>query len=774
MCTPKFFARAMALATLFTVTPSARTYFISPSGNDLSEGYATSPWKTLKKASGSKFLAGDSILLQRGGVWRETFELQSSGQPSLPIVIGAYSTGAAPEVVGTDIVAGSNTSGTRQAKVARDSALQAVFLGRRPLPVARFPDSGWIIATAVAGKTTISAPSLQGIDWKGASIHVRTTHWSLETRFVTASSGNTVTFSPELTYTLNDSVRFYFTNHPQGAVSSLESWHHSQADSLLRWRDAAGNKPSVEVSNRNYGIYGKGINYVTVSDLSIFGTSAGGIYLKGIGNKVLRCSLLYPGLVGVQLDGREATYQNNQIVGATNTGLLGVGARHSVVSNQIKRNALTWFLGPRGMGSGCCGGAGMVVTGDSILISKNSIDSIGYAGISFRGINSLVEANTVSQVCITTDDGGGIYTFAGGFEKPGSAGSIIRGNYVRDVVGNGEGLRSSSTQGHGIYLDHTARDILIESNVVTRSDYGILFNHTRNVVVRKNVIYDNKTNLKFSVLNVAEDAVNNTIDSNILGATNRPGTEEGAIIDPVEGSIYKPNASNISYSFSRAQTAPMATFKGNSNCYDNIGFANCSVEGNVTLQTERLSETSILGPEVLRYGSLATAPEGWKAPTTQTMTRFADKNCPTGVSCVLLKANPASAASGLSLVPKNVDSLKGGTWWRLAFQARASAPNQQISAIVRVGSGASAKAYSVQFTNLTTHWTNHGFLFKFASLSTTAAATIELYSLKTDTALWIGPLSLRSVPENIATRLPTAKVFFNLKAARLDSAIRGV
>lgn len=771
MCTPKLLARAAYLAVSIAAATHARTYFVSPTGNDLSDGSATKPWKSLAKASATEFAAGDSILLQRGGVWHETFEIQSSGQPSRPIVIGAYSTGSAPEILGTDAVTGSLSGGVREAKVARDSALQAVFLGRRPLPVARFPASGWIVATAVSGKNTISAPSLQGVDWKGASIHVRTTHWSLETRFVTATSGNTVTFAPELTYALNDSVRFYITNHPKGATTSQESWHHVQADSVLRWRDDAGTRSGVEVSKRNYGIYGKGVDNIVVSDLSIFGTSASGIYLKGVGNKVLRCNLLYPGLVGIQLDGREATYQGNQIVGATNTGLLGVGARHSVLSNQIRRNALTWFLGPRGMGSGCCGGAGMVVTGDSLLISKNVLDSIGYAGISFRGINSLVEANAVSQVCITTDDGGGIYTFAGGFEKPGSAGSVIRGNYVRDVVGNGEGLRSSATQGHGIYLDHTARDILIESNVVTRSDYGILFNHTRNVVVKRNVIYDNKTNLKFSVLNVAEDAVNNSVDSNILGATNRPGTEEGAIVDPTEGAIYKPNSANVSYSYSRTQTAPMATFKGNAICYDNIGFAHCSIDGRPTLHAERANETRQLGPEVLKFGSLATFPEGWKPSTALTTTRFNDTNCPSGSSCVLLKANSSATPVGLSLTYKTPDSLKGGTWWSLSFHARAIASNQHVSAIVRIGSGTDAKSHNVQFANPDTVWTRHGFLFYTGSAPTTAS--IEFYSQKSDTALWIGPISLRSIPEAVVAKLPTAKLFFNLTGSRQDTPLRG-
>ncbi|HQF56630.1 MAG TPA: right-handed parallel beta-helix repeat-containing protein [Fibrobacteria bacterium] len=767
MRTPKLLAKAACLAAAFAAATDARTYYVSPSGDDQSEGSASKPWKTLAKASGTRYSAGDSILLERGGVWRETFEIQSSGQAARPIVIGAYSTGSAPEILGTDPVSGTLSSGMRRAKVARDSAVQAVFQGRRPLPVARFPDSGWIIATAVAGKTTITAPSLQGVDWKGASIHVRTTHWSLETRFVTSTSGNTVTFAPELTYTLNDSVRFYLTNHPKGATSSTESWSHSPADSTLQWRDAAGNKPSVEVSKRNYGVYGKGVDHIVVSDLAIFGTSAAGIYLKGVGNKVQRCNILYPGLVGVQLDGRDANYRENLIAGATNTGLLGIGARHSIVSNRIRRNALVWFLGPRGMGSGCCGGAGMVVTGDSILISRNTLDSIGYAGISFRGINSLVEANTVSQVCLTTDDGGGIYTFAGGFEKPGSAGSVIRGNHVRDVVGNGEGLRSSATQGHGIYLDHTARDIVIESNVVTRSDYGILFNHTRNVVVRKNIIYDNKANLKFSVLDVAEDAVNNIVDSNILGATNRPWTEDGALLDPLEGSVYKPNSANVSYSYSRTQAVPMATFKGNSYCYDNLGFAHCNTDGRTSLHADRLKDPSSSGSEILRYGSLASAPDGWKTPSSQTMTRYADKNCPTGSSCMLLKATPGTSASGLSLVSKIADSIKGSAWWRFSFQARAPSPNQHLSAIVKVG----GQSHRVQFSNLDTNWAAHGFMFKTSPQASTV--TVELYTQKTDTTLWIGPLSIRSVAATVAEKLPTARIFYNGTESKTESILVG-
>lgn len=84
----------------------AATYYVdSINGNDANAGTSSSAaWKTLGKVNGSKFAPGDSILLRRGGLWREQLNLGSSGAADAPIVIDAFGEGPQPVISGADLI----------------------------------------------------------------------------------------------------------------------------------------------------------------------------------------------------------------------------------------------------------------------------------------------------------------------------------------------------------------------------------------------------------------------------------------------------------------------------------------------------------------------------------------------------------------------------------------------------------------------------------------------------------------------------------------------
>jgi len=79
---------------------SATTYYVSNAGADAAG--CTTPataCKTLAYVDGSITLhAGDTVLLQRGGVWNEQLIPATSGSSGSPIVYDAYGTGAAPVI----------------------------------------------------------------------------------------------------------------------------------------------------------------------------------------------------------------------------------------------------------------------------------------------------------------------------------------------------------------------------------------------------------------------------------------------------------------------------------------------------------------------------------------------------------------------------------------------------------------------------------------------------------------------------------------------------
>ena len=82
------------------VSTTATTYYVSNTGTDAQGCTSTvNPCKTLAYMNSSITLnPGDSVLLQRGGVWNEQLIPPSGGTSGSPITYDAYGTGAAPVI----------------------------------------------------------------------------------------------------------------------------------------------------------------------------------------------------------------------------------------------------------------------------------------------------------------------------------------------------------------------------------------------------------------------------------------------------------------------------------------------------------------------------------------------------------------------------------------------------------------------------------------------------------------------------------------------------
>ena len=101
------FLLTIALYIVAASSAKAANYYVDPAGNDAnSGGSSSSAWKTMAKVGGWKFQPGDTIYLKRGGLWRETLAIKSSGIESEPITFTAYGTGALPIINGSNVIAG--------------------------------------------------------------------------------------------------------------------------------------------------------------------------------------------------------------------------------------------------------------------------------------------------------------------------------------------------------------------------------------------------------------------------------------------------------------------------------------------------------------------------------------------------------------------------------------------------------------------------------------------------------------------------------------------
>jgi hypothetical protein len=100
----KAFQGFIATLILTTAVPldsfaQAATYFISPSGDDSNSGVSKeNAWLTLDKVNQVHFEAGDSILLEAGGVWNGQMCPLGSGEPGKPIRLGSYGDGPMPVI----------------------------------------------------------------------------------------------------------------------------------------------------------------------------------------------------------------------------------------------------------------------------------------------------------------------------------------------------------------------------------------------------------------------------------------------------------------------------------------------------------------------------------------------------------------------------------------------------------------------------------------------------------------------------------------------------
>jgi hypothetical protein len=101
----------------------AATYYVSPTGSDTSEGLSPeTAWQSVAKVNARQFAAGDEVLFQRDGVWRESLKPLCDGTHDAPLVFAAYGKGSKPVFCGSDPL-------TESKEWKRDGELW-----RRPVP----------------------------------------------------------------------------------------------------------------------------------------------------------------------------------------------------------------------------------------------------------------------------------------------------------------------------------------------------------------------------------------------------------------------------------------------------------------------------------------------------------------------------------------------------------------------------------------------------------------------------------------------------------------
>lgn len=94
-----------AVLSLGALPAPATVYYVSQStGDDSATGLAqepgkgAGPWKTLAKASATRLVAGDRVMLKCGDTWDEELTPQGNGTAQKPIIIGYFGKGPKPVI----------------------------------------------------------------------------------------------------------------------------------------------------------------------------------------------------------------------------------------------------------------------------------------------------------------------------------------------------------------------------------------------------------------------------------------------------------------------------------------------------------------------------------------------------------------------------------------------------------------------------------------------------------------------------------------------------
>jgi hypothetical protein len=101
--------RLLALLILVAAPAWATTYYVdtaSSGGNGTTQATSgtNAAWKTLSAITG--LVAGDSVLLKKGCVWRESYTPSPAGTSGSKITMGTYGSGASPIISGANLATG--------------------------------------------------------------------------------------------------------------------------------------------------------------------------------------------------------------------------------------------------------------------------------------------------------------------------------------------------------------------------------------------------------------------------------------------------------------------------------------------------------------------------------------------------------------------------------------------------------------------------------------------------------------------------------------------
>jgi parallel beta-helix repeat protein len=515
---------------------SAATYYCSNSGSNQNAGTSESAALATLSFAKTKLHAGDTLLLRRQDVFRDSLNLTAQSNP----VIGAYGPAGLPKPVvsGSAPITGWTASGKGKIWVAScPQKIQKLFANNAMMTLARYPDTGWLRVDTMTesntgANTVITLASLAQHPgnaagyWTNAQVRWRHWSWWFETRRVAGYDGAgrlSLAGNSVIHIDPSDGTRgwgFYIDNKLE-ELDAPGEWFYDAAAGKVYFYPPGNADPNSMLVEGAYLPTGIRLGGGTVDNICLRHQCVNGIALSRT-SAVSNCR--FEGIGGdsggsalsASWDIANSHIFNNMFVNNLNIGISWYENSGRLGQSVIEYDTLIntgSFPGYGGTGTWHAVGI-LVHLSAGVQVRYNYIDKTGYAAVLLGSDSNFVYCNIIKNAMFTLNDGGAIYTDC--------SRSFIHNNIIYDTKGD---LTSSGPWyplGHGIWLEFLGdyHRSVVENNTVVRSGCnGIFLPNNFSDTVQNNVLFDNtvaQLDLDGQLTNSSTGRTQNLPQNNIL------------------------------------------------------------------------------------------------------------------------------------------------------------------------------------------------------------------------------------------------------------------
>jgi hypothetical protein len=495
---------------------SAAELFVSPTGNDAASGTWAAPFATLTRArdEARKFRSEPRTIILRGGTHELPQGLVLSAEDSGTTWRAAD--GEKPVLVGGRSVALWKPwrDGIVQATLDAKDMKQLFFAGKRQT-LARYPNfdaknpygGGWAYADGVMWPMYVENPDenkhtllVKKEDWRTwehpEDVEVfsfpRYNWWNDIIRIKSVQPADrTVTLSRDGSYAIRANDRYYF----QGALEELDApgeWQFDRRTHTLYFKPPGELSSPVLYPTTRDILKIDGADSVTVRGLTFECADGSAVAIsKSQHCRVEACTIRNVG---------DGSGNGVSVSGGSDNGVVGCDIY------EIGRNGVslgggeTKTLTAAGNFADNCyihhvgvfykQGVGVSLDGTGQRVSHCLIHDTPRFGIMFSGNAHILEFNHMRHLALETEDVGA--TYCGGRDWISPRGTVIRHNYIHDVLGYGwNGKWTSPYFAWGIYLDDNSGGVDVIGNIVVRCGRSLFHGHNaQDARVENNIFVD--------------------------------------------------------------------------------------------------------------------------------------------------------------------------------------------------------------------------------------------------------------------------------------------